>query len=540
MDGGNGPGGGAADGARPAVAIIGAGPAGLTAGYLLSERDVPVVILESDPAHVGGMARTVEYKGFRVDIGGHRFSSNSHAVEDLWREILPDGLLKRPWRARIYHEGKFFSYPLQLPEVLQKLNPLELALCTLSWINAWTFPARRVDNFEDWMSNQFGRRLFSIFFKGYTEKLFGTSCREISVDWATQRINDIVLGKGIRNAVFPYGVGPGGGPLFFNPLGHSFSYPRLGPGMMWEACANKIRANGGCILMGASVTGCVYEEGSRKWQVRYRCASMGDDTLNVEHLISSAPISQLICGLTPRASEEALRAATSLRYRDLLTVAVILKDRYRLNDNWIYVHDPTVKAARVLNYKFWSPAMVPDPAMTCYGLEYFCWEGDGVWISRDEILLELAGRDLAQMGLIRNPNEIRDGCVIRQRKAYPVYDEDYDRNVAVVRAELAQRFPNLHLAGRNGMHKHNAQDHAMMTAMLCVGNILANRQVYDPWAVNQGSQYHTVAVVGGETAWSGEKSRSAAVRAQQSPRARNRVRRIAAWRNDWPRRNREF
>ena len=198
---------------------------------------------------------------------------------------------------------------------------------------------------------------------------------------------------------------------------------------------------------------------------------------------------QLVNGIMPRMSEKAVRAANALKYRDFLTVVLILKDRKVFDDNWIYIHDPSVKVGRVQNFKSWSPEMVPDPSMTCYGLEYFCFEGDGLWSSPKSELIERGKQELAKIGLAQ-PDDIVDGCVVRQPKAYPVYDDDYANNVALIREELASNYPNLHLVGRNGMHKYNNQDHAMMTAMLCAENILAGKQVYDLWQVNQDAEYH--------------------------------------------------
>jgi len=490
------------------VAIIGAGPAGLTAAYLLARRGVDVTVFESDPSEVGGIARTVKHNGFHFDIGGHRFFSKSAEVEALWREILPDDLLERPRSSRIYYDGKFFAYPLRPAEALMNLGVANSALCVFSWLKAQAFPVRNPANFEEWVSNQFGRRLFSIFFKSYTEKVWGMNCREISADWAAQRIQGLSLGKAIRNALFPgNGNGNGNGEVI-KTLIHSFRYPRRGPGMLWEACAEKVRANGGRILMGETVTGCTYD--GERWRVHHANAqNRGGGMIEADHVISSAPIPQLLDGLNPRPSPTALEAAAALRYRDFLTVAVMLPDRGLFDDNWIYIHDPSVKVGRIQNYKSWSPEMVPDPAMTCYGLEYFCFEGDGLWDSSDEALIELAQRELIQIGLAR-PGEIVDGKVVRQKKAYPVYDDGYAERVQAIRGEIARSYPRLHLVGRNGMHKYNNQDHAMMTAMLCVENILAGREIYDLWAVNQDAEYH-------ETA-SGDDARSGASGLRQVPR----------------------
>jgi len=473
---------------KTTVAIIGAGPAGLTAAYLLSKNDVDVVVLEADPVYVGGISRTATYKGFHFDIGGHRFFSKSKAVEDLWTEILPNDMLQRPRSSRIFYGGKFFSYPLKPFEALFKLGIFKSILCVLSWLKARLFPVREPRNFEDWVSNQFGRRLFKIFFKSYTEKVWGMNCREISADWAAQRIKGLSLGSAIKNALIPQRYN-GDRSRVIKTLINSFRYPRKGPGMMWEACAEKVKAMGGQIHMGCKVVGAAYDEARSTWTLRYQDRQGLEQTLEAEHVISSAPMRSLVRGLTPPVSDRTRRAADSLKYRDFITVMLILKERNKFADNWIYIHDPSVKVGRVQNFKSWSPEMVPDPDKACYGLEYFCFEGDGLWESRDEDLIELGKRELIQIGLAHE-GDVVDGTVVRQKKAYPVYDDDYAMHVATIRQEMEQRYPNLHLVGRNGMHKYNNQDHAMMTAMLCVENILANTRLYDLWQVNQDAEYH--------------------------------------------------
>ena len=473
---------------KTTVAIIGAGPAGLTAAYLLSKNDVDVVVLEADPVYVGGISRTVTHKGFHFDIGGHRFFSKSKAVEELWTEILPNDMLQRPRSSRIYYNGKFFTYPLKPFEALVKLGIFKSFLCVLSWLKARLFPVREPRNFEDWVSNQFGRRLFRIFFKSYTEKVWGMSCKEISADWAAQRIKGLSLGSAIKNALIPQRYN-GDRSHVIKTLINSFRYPRKGPGMMWEACAEKVKAMGGEVYMGCKVVGAAYDDARSTWTLRYQDRQGSEQALDADHVISSAPMRALVRGLTPRVSERTLRAAESLKYRDFLTVMLILKERNKFADNWIYIHDPRVKVGRVQNFKSWSPEMVPDADKACYGLEYFCFEGDGLWESPDEDLIELGKRELIQIGLAQ-VGDVVDGTIVRQKKAYPIYDDDYAMHVATIRQELEQRYPNLHLVGRNGMHKYNNQDHAMMTAMLCVENILADTKLYDLWQVNQDAEYH--------------------------------------------------
>jgi protoporphyrinogen oxidase len=470
------------------VAIIGAGPAGLTAAYLLSKNNVPVTVLEADPVYVGGISRTATYKGFHFDIGGHRFFSKSKEVNDFWNEILPDDMLDRPRSSRIYYNGKFFAYPLRAFEALIKLGVVRSTLCLLSYFKAKMFPVPNPKNFEDWVSNQFGKRLFNTFFKTYTEKVWGMSCKEISADWAAQRIKGLSLGSAIRNALLPKKQ-PKDSSKVIKTLINCFKYPRKGPGMMWEACAEKTRALGGQIEMGSKVVGLDYDAARESWTVSFKDPNGETQTLEAEHVISSAPMRELVRGIRPEVSEAAKTAGDSLKYRDFLTVMLIVKNRDAFHDNWIYIHDPKVKVGRIQNFRSWSPEMVPDEDKACYGLEYFCFEHDGVWDSKDEDLIKLAERELLEIGLAKS-GDVLDGTVVRQKKAYPVYDDHYATHVETVREELDSRYPNLHLVGRNGMHKYNNQDHAMMTAMLCAENILADTKLYDLWDVNSDAEYH--------------------------------------------------
>ncbi len=468
------------------VAIIGAGPAGLTAAYLLSKRGVPVVVIEADPQYVGGISKTVTYKGFHFDIGGHRFFSKSKEVEDLWTEILPDDMLVRPRSSRILYRNQFYSYPLKGREALMKLGFVESIRCMMSYLQARLFPVEPPRHFEDWVSNRFGKRLFSIFFKTYTEKVWGMSCREISADWAAQRIKGLSLMTAIRNAILPQRE-PASRSAIVKTLINSFRYPRRGPGMLWERCTEKVRTLGGRVLMGQRVTGA--EHGDGKWTVKITGTDGTEATIEAADLISTAPLRELMHLVRPAVSKDALHAADQLKYRDFITVAVILKERDAFSDNWIYVHDPSVQVGRVQNFKSWSPEMVPDPALTCYGLEYFCFEHTGLWIKSDEELQDLARRELVQLGLAK-AEDIVDATVVRQRKAYPVYDDAYAQHLGVIRRELEARFPTLHVIGRNGMHKYNNQDHSMMTAMLCVENIIAGERTFDLWEVNEDAEYH--------------------------------------------------
>jgi protoporphyrinogen oxidase len=476
----------------PTVICIGAGPAGLTAAYILSEKKTKVLVLEQDENYVGGIARTVNYRGCRIDIGGHRFFSKSAEVKALWREFLGPDLLERSRKSRIYYRNRFFDYPLRPLTALRSLGFLEATACVTSYLRAQLFPVRDPRNFEDWVINRFGQRLFRIFFQTYTEKVWGMRCTEISADWATQRIQQLSLWRAII------------GPLIdrFNVSGRRinapktlidrFHYPRLGPGMMWEAAVRRITDLGGEIRMGAKVTGLQFDAANGLWHVSCACSDGTARTVSATHVISSAPLRDVIRFLQPIPSHDARQAAAGLRYRNFFVVGLIVRDAARFDDNWIYVHDPNVKVGRIQNFKAWSPHMVPDAALACYGMEYFCSNDDALWRTQDSALVEMAGRELIALGLAEN-TDILDGCVIRQENAYPVYDQGYKQRVDLIRKELEAFYSNLHLVGRSGMHRYNNQDHSMMTALLTAKNILAKKKLYDIWRVNQDAEYHEVA-----------------------------------------------
>ncbi|HEY8594835.1 MAG TPA: NAD(P)/FAD-dependent oxidoreductase [Devosiaceae bacterium] len=463
--------------------IIGAGPAGLTAAYELANSGASVVVIERDPRYVGGISRTVEHRGYRFDIGGHRFFSKSEEIEALWTEILGDEMLQRPRSSRIYYDGKLFDYPLKPFDALGKLGPIEAARCVLSYLKARAFPQRPATNFEQWVVNNFGRRLFEIFFRTYTEKVWGMDCAEISADWAAQRIKGLNL---FRAVVSGLGLGKTRkrSEVIKTQIS-SFRYPRLGPGQMWERARDLIVERGGEVRMNTTITGLRQNGGDGLWTAQL---STGE-TITAEHVISSAPMPELVRLIGADSDHVVDVASKALRFRDFVVVALIVAGEERFSDNWIYVHDPRVRVGRIQNFKSWSPHMVPDPATACYGMEYFCHQTDGFWNMSDRELVAMARREIAELGLAV-ADDVVEGVVVRQPKAYPVYDDDYRRNVQVIRDALNERFTNLHLVGRNGMHKYNNQDHAMMTALLTARNILAGREIHDPWDVNEDAEYH--------------------------------------------------
>jgi protoporphyrinogen oxidase len=479
------------------VFVIGAGPAGLTAAYCLTKEARSVIIIERDPIYVGGISRTVQYKDYLFDIGGHRFFSKSKEVVDLWQEILPDDFIARPRLSRIYYNGRFFSYPLKAFEALLKLGVLRSTACMLSYAYAKAFPVKNARTFHEWVRNQFGEKLFQIFFKTYTEKVWGMSCDEISADWAAQRIKGLDLSTAVINGLkrslhigrkpkAGQDTGKDTGKDTVKTLIESFQYPRKGPGMMWDAAARKIRAQGGRLLMGRELVSLEYDNDAKLWRIETATTKGERESFTAQHVISSAPMRELVPRIRP--APISLLHARALRYRDFLTVALIVRKPELFPDNWIYIHDPSVKVGRVQNFNSWSPEMVPE-GMSCLGLEYFCFEGDTLWNAPDADLIALAKKEVAKIGLI-TADDVVDACVVRQPKAYPVYDEDYRDNVAAIRLDLEGSYPTLHMVGRNGMHKYNNQDHAMMTAMLTARNILAGERRYDVWNVNEDAQYH--------------------------------------------------
>ncbi len=491
--------------------VVGAGPAGLTTAYALAKAGRSVHVIERDPTYVGGISRTVNYKGFLFDIGGHRFFSKSKEVVDLWNEILPDDFIDRPRLSRIYYKGKFYAYPLRAFEALRNLGLIESAACVASYGWARLFPVKAPSTFHQWVRNQFGERLFSIFFKTYTEKVWGMGCDEISADWAAQRIKGLsLMGAVVDGLKRSLGIGrrkgSAAGPSSDAPVAksliESFRYPRRGPGMMWEAAAAKVQAMGGTLAMGTALDALTYDEACGLWTVTTTTPDGATTSVRARHVVSSAPIPELMDRITPRPLSTF--QARALKYRDFLTVVLIGRPQAELPDNWIYIHDPSVKVGRVQNFRSWSPDMIPDATSTCLGLEYFCFEGDGLWTASDDELVALGKAEIAKIGLM-NPADVYDACVVRQKKAYPVYDEDYAANVDVIRREIALRMPTLHLVGRNGMHKYNNQDHAMMTGMLTARNIIAGANVHDTWQVNEDAEYGEAGLSGAREALGSER-----------------------------------
>jgi protoporphyrinogen oxidase len=463
------------------VVIIGAGPAGLTAAYELCKAGVESVVVEKDTT-VGGLARTVDFNGYLFDIGGHRFFTKVKPVEEMWNEVLGSDFIKRKRLSRIYYDKKFYYYPFKISNALLNLGIGNSILVLISYFKSQLYPQRPELTFEQWVSNRFGKRLYEIFFKTYTEKVWGISCSEISAVWASQRIKGLSLFTALRAALVNQKNNPQENSI--KTLIDSFHYPRHGPGMMWNEVKNRVTEGGGEVLLGAEVEK-IYLSDNRVTGLEINKGGRSE-LITGTHYISSMPIRELIHKLSPLAPQPVMEAATTLNYRDFLTVILIIKQKEVFQDNWIYIHDPNVRMGRIQNFKNWSPDMVPDQNKTCLGLEYFCFEGDGLWGMSDKDLIELGKSELAYLGLV-DRSLVENGTVVRMPKAYPVYDSTYLESLELIKQFLST-FRNLQLVGRNGMHKYNNQDHSMLTAMLAVRNILGSK--YDLWEVNTDKEYH--------------------------------------------------
>lgn len=459
----------------PPVVVIGAGPAGLSAAYELARRSIQPTVLEKAD-RVGGLARTEVYEGYRFDIGGHRFYSRIEEIEQLWQRMLGDDLLQVPRLSRIYYQGKFFNYPLDLFNTLFNLGPVESLKILASYLKAQVWPYPEEANFEQWVINRFGRRLYTAFFKTYTEKVWGIPCHKIQADWAAQRIMDLSLTSAVVNALF----GTNGAKTLID----EFHYPAQGPGMMWERFKEVVEDQGGRVYLDSEV-------------VRLNCSQhcietvtvqRGDEATEVagEQFISSMALTELIARLNPPPPAEVRKATRQLSYRAFIIVGLIVDSPALFPDNWIYVHSPAVNVGRIQNFKNWSADMVPDPEKTSLGMEFFCDIGDETWTKSDPALVALAIHELGKLGLA-DASDVKDGVVIRQPRAYPVYNADYREHLEVIRQFLTT-IRNLQTIGRNGMHRYNNQDHSMLTGLLAARNLLG--EDHDLWRVNTDRSYY--------------------------------------------------
>ncbi len=455
--------------------VIGAGPAGLAAAHEATRRGIRPLVLEK-ARQVGGIARTEVHQGYRFDVGGHRFFTKVPEIEQLWHQMLGEDLLRVSRLSRICYDGRFFNYPLNPLEALSKLGLHEVARIAPSYLRARLRPHPEEKTFEQWIVNRFGRRLYEIFFQTYTEKVWGMPGHRIGADWAAQRIRGISLRAVLLNSVQRANRA--------KTLIREFRYPRLGPGMMWRRFRDAIESRGGRVVLETEATRLERDETHITRVVADRRGR--EERIAGDHVISSMPLPDLLARLDPRPPEAVIRAARGLRHRDFIIVCLIVNAHNPFPDQWIYVHDPAVRAGRIQGFRNWSAALVPDPEKASLGVEYFCTVGDDLWRMTDAQLVDLARHELASLGLVE-AEDVEAGTVIRQPRAYPVYDAAYRGHLATIRCFLS-RFDNLQTIGRNGLHRYNNMDHSMLTGMLAAANVFGER--HNLWRANTERVYH--------------------------------------------------
>lgn len=460
------------------VVVIGGGPAGLTAAYELQKRSdgYRPVVIEAGKL-VGGIARTESHNGYRFDIGGHRFFTKVPEVNQMWEEVMGEEFITVPRSSRIFYRGRFFNYPLKIFNALSNVGVYESFRIVISYIKWRVKPHPVEDSFEEWVINRFGGRLYMHFFRSYTEKVWGIPPHQIRADWAAQRIKNLSLVKAVWNAI--------SGANDTVSLIEEFKYPRLGPGQMWERCAELVEERGGEVHMRTKAV-TLHRDGMRVTKVDVVDESGECRSLDSPHVVNTMALGELLPAFDPPPPEHVLEAAAKLRYRDFLIVTLVLAKADPFPDNWIYVHAPTVKVGRIQNFRAWSKDMVPDPATASIGMEYFCQEGDGLWTMSDVDLRALATKELVALGLAQ-AHEVVDAAIIRQPKAYPVYDGEYKAALDVI-ASWINELENFQTVGRNGLHRYNNQDHSMLSAMYAARNILGEEN--DVWNVNVERSYH--------------------------------------------------
>lgn len=462
------------------VIIVGAGPAGLAAASELVTKGHRVIVLEQDPEYVGGLARTIRYKEFRFDIGAHRFFSKNPKITRWWQQRLGEDFISLKRLTRIHYRGRLFHYPLNARDALRGLGVITSTACVASYLWSRMFPRCPEKSFEDWVVNRFGARLFRIFFKSYTEKVWGRPCAEINADWASQRIKGLSLTGAIADA---FGLrSPSGKPT---TLVDNFEYPKLGAGQMWERTRDEIVQQGGQVLMDRRVVS-IHRQDNRIIHLTTESRNGATENWSADEFIVSLPLRDCVLSMHPALDARVQKAAMQLDFRDFILVGLVVNRSDLFPDHWVYIHDSEVQVSRIENLNNWGTNMVPNRDLTCLGMEYFCSANGTLWQQSDARLIDLAKRELERLGFAKAA-EVIDGCVVRVEKAYPVYHAGYQEAVDTIRQALAG-IENMQVIGRNGMHKYNNQDHSMLTGMLAALNLCGEN--HDVWQVNTDAEYH--------------------------------------------------
>lgn len=468
--------------------IIGAGPAGLTAGYELIKSGFEVKIFEQDPEYVGGISRTVRYKDYRFDIGGHRFFSKNKEVMNWWYHIMGEDFLKRPRISRWLYKNKFFNYPISIFEIIQKFGPIFAIRISMSLIKRKIFPIKPEDNLDAWFRNNFGDFLAKPFFIDYNQKLWGIPCMKLSTDFASQRIK----GVSIINTIIDSVQNLLGFKTKVKSFIQEFNYPKHGPGELWERVADYIDKNGGKIYLDHQVTSlkvsndCVDEIVVK--------TSNGEKVFKSDLFLSTMPYKELALSIEPELQTDVIEAAKGLKFRDFVTIALVINKPFITKDTWVYTHDEGMKPIRFQNFRNWSPYMIPNDNVSVIGLEYTCDYEDEFWNSSDEALQSQGKRDFLRLGFAAE-EEIIDAAVVRMRNVYPVYDIGYNQKVEIIR-EALEKYNNLYAFGRGGIHRYNNSDHSMMTAFLTVENVKSGTKKFDVFKVNNDAEYHEEETLG--------------------------------------------
>lgn len=459
---------------------MGAGPAGLGAAFELSRKGVEAIVVEKDNV-VGGISRTLKYKGYYFDEGGHAFFSRNQEISEIWHALLGSSLAKIQRLSRIYYQGKYFDFPLKPGNALLGMGLWGSMAVLGSYLKSRVFPYDKEETFEEWVSNRFGKRLYQIFFKTYTEKLWGIPCSQIGAEWARQRIGGVSLFSALRHAFL------GRGESRTDILTGQLRYPLLGPGMMYEAMKTKIEKMGSSVVLNSEAISINYNQGE-VLSVTVRNKTGKEKILVGTKFISTIPISLLIQRMSPKPAPDVLEASKKLRYRGLLVVHLIIDRESLFPDNWLFIHSPEVKVARIQNYKNWSPRMVPDRTKTSLGLEYFCTENDDFWNQPEERLIAIATEELGKLNIV-DEHAILDALVFKIPHAYPVYYRGYREPLETVKRYLAT-FGNLQTVGRGGMYQYSHMYHSILTGLMAARNILGSS--FDIWQLNIDEDYSDV------------------------------------------------